>query len=154
MKFNVKVIIIALVAAVPGFAQDQVAQQYGNMITPADLKENLSILASDAMEGRETGKRGQKMAAAFIRAHFEEVGLTPPVQGNYYQPVELFASVPGEIYMAAGNTKFQNYDAILYYGNSDSGGEITLPTVFVGKGKEEDFNKTLIKSMLTEKRLW
>jgi hypothetical protein len=141
MKFNVKVIIIALVAAVPGFAQDQVVQQYGNMITPADLKENLSILASDAMEGRETGKRGQKMAAAFIRAHFQELGLTGPVQGDYYQPVELFTSVPGDIYMNVGGQKLKNFEEVLFYGNADSGGEISLPAVFVGKGKTADFDQ-------------
>ena len=42
------------------------AKTYGALITTSDLKDNLSIIASDAMEGRETGMRGQKMAAAFI----------------------------------------------------------------------------------------
>src|SRR5688500_7651517 len=92
------------------FGQDPVAQKYGATITPEELKGNLSILASDALEGRETGKRGQKMAAAFIRAHFEELGLTGPVNGSYYQPVELYTSVPGEIYVKSGQTKFPNFE--------------------------------------------
>jgi peptidase M28-like protein len=122
-------------------AQDQVAQQYGNLITPADLKEYLSIIASDAMEGRETGKRGQKMAAALISSHFEEIGLTGPVNGTYYQPVELFISSPGDIYVKAGQTEFKNFQGIAYYGSAESGGDVTLPVVFAGKGRKEDLDQ-------------
>ena len=43
-------------------AQNEVAKKYADQITGADLKEYLSIIASDALEGRETGTRGQKMA--------------------------------------------------------------------------------------------
>ncbi|RAW02720.1 M28 family peptidase [Pseudochryseolinea flava] len=122
-------------------AQDPVAKKYGDQITPEDLKANLSILASDALEGRETGKRGQKMAAAFIRAHFEELGLTGPVDGSYYQPVELYTSIPGDIYIKAGQNKWANFSEVVYYGNADSGGEQTLPIVFAGRGRKEDFDQ-------------
>jgi hypothetical protein len=127
------------------FGQDPVAQQYGNMITPQELKDNLSILASDAMEGRETGKRGQKMAAAFLRSHYEELGLTGPVNENYYQPVELFTSTPGDIYVKVGAQSFKNFEEIAYYGTADSGGEVSVPLVFVGKGKEENYEKLDVK---------
>lgn len=120
-------------------AQDPIAQKYGNKISAAALKENLSILASDAMEGRETGKRGQKMAAAFIRAHFEELELVGPVSGSYYQPVELYTTTPGETYVAAGGSRYMNFTDIAFYGNSDSGGEITAPLLFVGDGSPEAF---------------
>jgi hypothetical protein len=123
-------------------AQDPVAKKYGDLITPSDLKENLSILASDALEGRETGKRGQKMAAAFIKAHFEELGLTGPVNGNsYYQAVELYTSIPGDIYLKVGQQKFMNFEDVVFYGNGDSGGEVSLPLVFAGKGRKEDFDQ-------------
>jgi hypothetical protein len=120
-------------------AQDPVAQKYGNLIIPSDLKEYLSILASDAFEGRETGKRGQKIAAAFISAHFQELGLAAPVNGSYYQPVELYSLVPGDVYAKVGLTKLVNFEDIVYYGNADSKGEVTLPVVFAGKGRKEDF---------------
>jgi hypothetical protein len=74
-------IIIALCAVGSLFilaTEDPAVKKFGDMIVAEDMKEYLSILASDAMEGRETGKRGQKMAAAFIRAHFEDLGLTAP----------------------------------------------------------------------------
>lgn len=126
-------------------AQDKTAQMYGNMISTSSLKESLSILASDAMEGRETGKRGQKMAAAFIRAQFEELELAGPVNGSYYQPVEMYTTVPGETYLAAGGNRFNNYAEIAYYGNSESGGEVTLPLVFAGNGSPEAFAQVDVK---------
>jgi hypothetical protein len=138
-------LLVVLVSALAGNrlqAQDPVAKKYGDLITPSDLKENLSILASDALEGRETGKRGQKMAAAFIKAHFEELGLTGPVNGNsYYQAVELYTSIPGDIYIKAGQQKFTNFEDVVFYGNGDSGGEVSLPLVFAGKGRKEDFDQ-------------
>jgi hypothetical protein len=125
-------------------AQDKVALQYGNMVTTADLKDYLSILASDAFEGRETGKRGQKVAAAFISAHFQEEGLVPPVNGSFYQSMELYTSKPGEVYLRSANTKFNNYNDVVYYGAADSGGEISLPVVFAGYGKAQDFNQVSV----------
>lgn len=126
-------------------AQDKVAQHYGNQITTTDLKENLSILASDALEGRQTGTRGQKMAAAFINAHFKEIGLSGPVNGQYYQTVDLFTTVPGETYIKAGNTQFKNGEALAYAGNANTGGEVTVPVVFAGRGRLEDFNQTNVE---------
>lgn len=126
-------------------AQDPTAQLYGNKVSSDELKEYLSIIASDALEGRETGTRGQKMAAAFIAAHFQELGLTGPVNGSYYQPVELFSSTPGEAYLIAGKLKFDNYAGVVYYGSADSKGEATLPVVFVGNATEADFNQVDVK---------
>jgi len=125
-------------------AQSPVAKKYGDMITSADLKEYLSIIASDAFEGRETGKRGQKIAAAFISTHFQELGLIPPVNGNFYQPVPLYTSIPGDIYVVVGNTKLNNFGDVVYYGTGNSGGELSCSVVFVGKGRKEDFDQVTV----------
>jgi len=121
------------------------AKHYGDLISTADLKEYLSIIASDALEGRETGTRGQKMAAAFIAAHFQELGLTAPVNGSYYQPIDLYSSSPGEAYVKAGNIKFDNFSGIAFSGSLESGGEVSLPVVFAGNGTEQDFNQVDVK---------
>lgn len=141
MKIKFFLIALMLACVIQVLAQDPTAVRYGNLITEAALKENLSILASDALEGRETGKRGQKMAAAFIRAHFEELGLTGPVNGSYFQPVTLYTSVPGNIYVKAAGKQFNNFQEVVYYGTAESGGEVTVPLVFVGKGRKEDFDQ-------------
>jgi hypothetical protein len=145
MNLKLKLLTILGTMSFGLLAQDPTAQKYGNLITPDDLKENLSILASDAFEGRETGKRGQKIAAAFVSAHFQELGLAAPVNGSYYQPVELYTSIPGEIYLKTGKSRFNNYEEIAYYGTADSGGEISLPAVFAGAGRKEDFEKLIVK---------
>lgn len=116
-------------------------RKYADLITPGDLEENLSILASDALEGRETGTRGQKMAAAFIRHHFESIGLTGPVNGNFYQPFDLYQNLPAETYLSTGGTRYKNFEEIVYYGGDNSGGEINLPVVFAGRGAAEDYDQ-------------
>jgi hypothetical protein len=119
------------------FAQNAEIQKYGNRINATDLREYLTILSSDALEGRETGKRGQKMAAAFIRAHFEELGLQGPVNGDYYQVFDLYYTRPGENYVGVGGNRFTNFTEVTFYGNSDSGGEISVPLIFAGNGSDE-----------------
>jgi hypothetical protein len=141
MKFKILVLGGCLLFGLRTMAQDPVAQHYGDMITESDLKENLTILASDALEGRETGKRGQKMAAAFIRAYYEELGLSGPVNGSYSQPVELYTSLPGNIFVKSGASTFKNYEDIVFYGTADSGGEVAVSAVFAGKGRTEDLDQ-------------
>src|SRR5688500_14155578 len=116
-------------------------RDYASLIIPEDLKENLNVIASDALEGRETGTRGQKMAAAFISYHFEELGLKPPVNGSFYQPFDLYKTVPGEVELTAGGLSFKNFQDILYYGKDNSGGDVQLTIVFAGMGRADDYNQ-------------
>lgn len=124
------------------------ARKYAETITKDDLYDDLSILASDALEGRETGERGQKMAAAFLRAHFTELGLQPPVKsgegGGYYQNVPLYKSVPGDIYVKVDGNKYDNFGKVVYYGSGNTP-EVTTDIVFAGKGTEADFDQVDVK---------
>jgi hypothetical protein len=123
-----------------GFAQpNPIATQYAQLITAADLKDNLSIIASDALEGRYTGSRGEKMAAAFINSYFEMLGLVGPVNGSHYMPIELSSSKPGNVYMKVGSSRYTNFNEIIYLGQSATNGEISMETIFVGQGTEADF---------------
>lgn len=114
---------------------------YASLITVEALKENLTIIASDAMEGRATGTRGQKMAAAFISHHFENVGLKPPVNGSYYQHFDLYRSVPGETYASVAGTRFRNFEDIVYYGKDNTPGEVQLSVIFAGRGHSDDYSE-------------
>jgi hypothetical protein len=118
---------------------------YADKILPANLRENLTIVASDAMEGRETGKRGQKMAAAFISANFHDLGLTPPVAGDYLQHFDLYTSAPGDTYVVVAGAKHRNYADVVFYGTETSNGEISLPIVFVANGAESIYNEIDVK---------
>jgi hypothetical protein len=128
------------------FAQDP--QSYASVIEPKALKENLSIIASDAMEGRFTGSRGQKMAAAFIADHFERSGLTAINNGSYYQPFNLYSYKQGEISIATASKKFSTPDDVVYYGTSDTGGPKQLEVVFVGLGSDADLEQVVVKDRM------
>ena len=65
------------------FSQDNL--KYAETITVFDLEKHLNILASDSLEGRETGKPGQKMAADYIMNHFKNIGIPPYKKNTYYQ---------------------------------------------------------------------
>lgn len=144
MKKITSLLLLVLIAQF-SWSQETPASKYASLITTADLKENLSILASDALEGRKTGTRGQKMAAAFISNHFEQLGLGAPVNGSHYMPVDLYSVAPADIYVKVGVSKYANFNEIMYYGSADSNGEITADIIFVGKGTEVDYTNLIVK---------
>ncbi len=62
--------------------------EYLKSINIESLKENLSIIASDEMEGRETGSEGQKKAGKYIVDQYRTNGINPPIGAkDYYQKV-------------------------------------------------------------------
>ena len=46
-------------------------------ITPADLRQRLSIFADDSMEGRKAGTRGNVKGTDYIAAEARRIGLQP-----------------------------------------------------------------------------
>lgn len=62
--------------------------EYANSITAQDLKKHLYIYASDEMEGRMTGTKGQKKAAEYIRDFYKKEGIAAaPGTTDYFQEV-------------------------------------------------------------------
>ena len=55
---------------IPFLVYSQENIKFSETINVTDLQRHLNILASDSLEGRETGKPGQKMAANYIMNHF------------------------------------------------------------------------------------
>ena len=77
-------------------AQD-VAREYGSLINEEVLRPFLEVLTSDSLEGRETGKPGQKKAAAYIADQFRNFGLKPLSHGSFFQHTYLSARAnPGK----------------------------------------------------------
>jgi hypothetical protein len=53
-----------------------------------DLKKNLYVIASDEMEGRDTGSPGQKKAGEYMVNFYKDHGISfPKALGAYYQKV-------------------------------------------------------------------
>ncbi|MDQ2793499.1 MAG: M28 family peptidase [Bacteroidota bacterium] len=78
------------VAAAPAAAPD-LSQTYAALIEPAGLRAHLTIVASDAMLGRETGQPGQKLAATYLVKQFADIGLQGPVTGGDSPYLQHFA---------------------------------------------------------------
>jgi hypothetical protein len=131
------------IATAPGPAELlAAAPTYAATITAADLSRHLHILASDEYEGRDTGEKGQKMAAAYIAKEFQEDGLTGPVLNNganpYYQAFNLEKTAWGEGYIAVGNRKFRLLeDFYVVGGGSPYQTEEKAEVVFAGYGIDD-----------------
>lgn len=69
-------------------------------ITAEDLSRHLHIVASDEMEGRNTGSEGQKRAAQYIIGQYRQIGIKPPAaEPDYLQfvPKEALNSRRGQL---------------------------------------------------------
>jgi len=69
------IFIISLFIYTISFSQQDQLKQYVSEIKASDLKTHVQYLASDKLEGRETGEKGQKEAANYIAKHFGSLGL-------------------------------------------------------------------------------
>lgn len=59
-----------------------------NEISEQHLRETLTVIASDEMEGRMTGSEGQKKTADYIVKYFEKEGISyPPKAKGWFQTV-------------------------------------------------------------------
>lgn len=62
--------------------------KYTNTITAGDLKTYLYIVASDSMEGRDTGSKGQKKAGEYIINQYKNNTISfPKGATDYYQRI-------------------------------------------------------------------
>jgi Zn-dependent M28 family amino/carboxypeptidase len=88
---------IALTLAVIGVVSAQVAtdkvtparRQVMDSISAKSMEGHLSFLSSDLLEGRATPSRGLDLAAEYIAAQFRRAGLTPGVNGSYFQETTM-----------------------------------------------------------------
>lgn len=85
-------------------------------IDSADLRKHLSVLASDEYEGRETGKKGQQMSAAYIENVFRSLGCaTVPGMNGYQQYFDVIETTPGgSVNIGKGNLLFRT--DFIYFG--------------------------------------
>ena len=127
-------------------SQDPIAEKYAKLITPEHLEDHLTILASDALEGRATGTRGQKMAATFIASFFEELGLEAPVEGSYFQSVDLVQTTITGVSFNYGSGDSNTTNEIACFGNGFPMMEKSSEVIFAGYGSEADFNHLDVKN--------
>lgn len=114
---------LTILIGVGVFAQDKQAVKYAKTIKADDLKKHLTVIASDEYEGRETGTKGQKMAAEYIADHFKSLGLEAPVEGSYFQKFNLASSSISTSYFRKGEEKKMVFEDFVYFSRSETAGE-------------------------------
>lgn len=104
---------------------DSVALRFASTITGSELLEHLTIIASDAYQGRDTGKEGQKMAAAYLKEAFMQAGIPPLVPNDpsavvdgYFQPFEVIEERSGTISLVKGDREFRYGKELVYFQES------------------------------------
>tara|TARA_B100001057_G_scaffold197229_1_gene197931 strand:+ start:94 stop:1122 length:1029 start_codon:yes stop_codon:yes gene_type:complete len=81
--------LINILLVIPFFSFSQENIKYSNTININDLYDHVEILSSDSLEGRETGKPGQKMAAHYIANHFKNIGIPAFKRNTYFQKFKV-----------------------------------------------------------------
>ena len=82
-----KYILLLIISPFFLFSQENI--KFSETINVVDLQTHLNILASDSLEGRETGKPGQKKAADYIANYFKSIGIPPYKNNTYYQKFKV-----------------------------------------------------------------
>jgi len=98
------------------------ADDYIQTITQENLKKNLYVIASDEMQGRNTGEPGQKEAGKYMIEQYKNAGISfPKGAKSYYQPI------PATYFQKAFSTKLGDSENIwAFIEGSDKPEEIVV----------------------------
>lgn len=104
--------ILAVILCMPLIAQEPSREKGFESITKDIVEAQLEFLSSDWMEGRETGKRGQYLAADYIANLFQIYGLQPAGDSKTIR-------IPGPTRMSPSkykkvNSYFQDFNLVEY----------------------------------------
>ena len=137
-------VLLCLLSSVPMAAQSQSSssQSAGTKVAAAVdqrvLRAHLEFLADDALEGRRPGTRGGELAAKYIAAQFQRLGLEPAGDsGTYYQRVPIITLTPNPTVRIAGPASGDltyRKDYVLWSMRNDSLVSLKSDLVFVGYG--------------------
>lgn len=132
----------------PGLAQ-QVAQdtldgptRYARTITAGELKDYLTVIASDSMEGRETGEPGQKKAAQYLAAQLDNWHL-PKIgeEGSYFQKMYFTSENWSTVQLEVNGEKLRHLWDFYAYPSTNTDRDTTVfdEVLFLGYGIEDEY---------------
>ena len=135
MKTSISFALLVLLSLNLVWGQDKQAKKFAKTITVKDLTDRLSVLASDSLEGRDTGSKGQKIAADFIANHFKKIGLSPVVptgeDNSYFQAFDLKKGTINQVYLKKEEDQKNNLTDFVYYSRSETYGEEFIDLVYL-----------------------
>jgi hypothetical protein len=123
-------------------ARQDGASEASTSIRPEAIRGDMRFLADDLLEGRGTGTRGHEIAARFVAAEFEAMGLDPAGErGTYFQSVPLRSIRIDEKRTTLSLVRGRNEQALVFgrdfLGGVDPGRtdtSVQAPVVYVGFG--------------------
>lgn len=130
------------------YAQDQTLtvsvqdtrKMENDLVKKENLKTHLSILASDSLEGRETGSPGIKKAAEYIVNEFKKYGIKPvSTLSGYEQKVAFTWTSWKEIALTINGTAYKHlWDFIAVSSQNNSVPELKADKIiFLGYGIDD-----------------
>lgn len=109
------------------------------------VRAHMKFLADDLLEGRDTGSRGYDIAANYVASHFEQLGITPYGEDEYFQwmpavQTRLVANSASFTLHQGGEDIELDYPRAFFTGPSAAATEqsVTGELVFVGYGMVSD----------------
>jgi hypothetical protein len=124
-------------------------------IGQADMKEWLSYLSSDELQGRQVFTEGYGLAAQYISDHLKEWGVKPlGANGTYLQPVKLkgYRAMRNSAATIESNGQAKSYrdgDHVTFNANAGGKQTVTFTTVeFMGYGQPSDYEGHDVKDKL------
>lgn len=121
-------------------AQKDQAKKFASEINVKGLQKHLNIIASEEMQGRETGTEGQRKAAAYIEEQFKAMGLQK-AQGmdGYQQYYPLYKdSMTSSRLVVNGKELIYGTDYTSPASSNEKGNFSATDIVFAGYGIEDD----------------
>src|SRR5215210_6655336 len=107
-------------------------------IRPHAIRAHMGFLADDLLEGRRTATRGYDLAARYVTAQFEALGLEPAgAGGSYFQPVPMVRITENEPECSLAFIRENRTTELRYwldYVGGTQDGNVTAPVAFVGFG--------------------
>jgi len=110
---KLKLIALCLPTLLMAQQIDTTAVRFSKYVTADGMKKNLSVLASDEYEGRETGQKGQKMSAEYISKYYKDLGIPPlsKLKEGYQQSFPLDVYNPQAVKISFNKKEYkQNTD--------------------------------------------
>lgn len=117
-------------------------------IRPAQIRAHMRFLSDSLLQGRAPGTRGYDIAARYVAAELEGMGLLPAVSDGWYQPVPLAKAITdaaaSSLTLTVDGKEQKLIDAKDYVlstwfaspvkGDSKAESDVSAPVVFVGFG--------------------
>ena len=121
------------------FGQKKQIQNIASTVSIERLKKNLYYLASEQLEGRVMGSRGDTLASNYVVDCFKENHLVAPYKNgtSYFQTVDAYKKNLLQSELIIGNKKFENWDGWTFVmRNTETVQLDNIPVVFAGYGIE------------------